>query len=104
LGSITSTITFILQAIAVYFFILALDVQMDLEQILVIYPISLFVSALSLIPGGIGIFDGGMVGLLVQFDLEYDIAVTTTILIRFVGTGLFSAIGLICLKIISKKN
>jgi len=102
LGIVSSTITYLLQAMAVYFFILALSGKIAIEEILVIFPTSMFVAALSLVPGGVGIFDGGMVGLLVHYNLQYEIAVTTTILIRIIATGLFSAIGLICLKIISK--
>ena len=44
-----------------------------------------------MIPAGIGVFDGGMVGLFVLYDLDYDIAVTVTILTRLMGIGLFSA-------------
>jgi hypothetical protein len=38
-----------------------------------------------------------MIGLLVLFNLPYDVAITTTILIRLLGTGLFTAIGMIYL-------
>jgi len=103
LGIVSSTITYLLQAIAVYFFILALNGKIIIEEILVIFPTSMFIAALSLIPGGVGIFDGGMVGLLVHYNLQYEIAITTTVLIRIIGIGLFSAIGLMCLNIISKK-
>ena len=65
---------------------------------------SQFASALSFVPGGVGVFEGGMVGLLVLSNLPYDVAITTTILIRLIGTGLFTAIGMIWLKIISKEK
>lgn len=103
LGIVISTITYLLQALAVYLFILALNGKIVIEEILVIFPTSMFIAALSLIPGGVGIFDGGMVGLLVHYNLQYEIAITTTVLIRIIGIGLFSAIGLMCLNIISKK-
>jgi len=103
LGIVISTITYLLQALAVYLFILALNGKIVIEEILVIFPTSMFIAALSLIPGGVGIFDWGMVGLLVHYNLQYEIAITTTVLIRIIGIGLFSAIGLMCLKIISKK-
>jgi len=103
LGIVISTITYLLQALAVYLFILALNGKIVIEEILVIFPTSMFIAALSLIPGGVGIFDWGMVGLLVHYNLQYEIAITTTVLIRIIGIGLFSAIGLMCLNIISKK-
>ena len=74
-----------------------------LEQITVIFPASQFAASISMIPGGIGVFDGGMVGLFVLNGLDYDIAITITILIRLLSTGLFSAIGVIFLYLISKK-
>lgn len=103
LGIVSSTITYLLQAIAIYFFILALSGKIVIEEILVIFATSMFVAALSLVPNGVGVFDGGMIGLLVHYDLQYEIAITTTVLIRIIATGLFSGLGLICLKIISKK-
>lgn len=103
IGIVISTITYLLQTLAVYLFILALNGKIVIEEILVIFPTSMFIAALSLIPGGVGIFDGGMIGLLVHYNLQYEIAITTTVLIRIIGIGLFSAIGLMCLNIISKK-
>jgi len=44
-----------------------------------------------------------MIGLFVLFNIPYDVAVTAIILIRLLSTGLFTAIGMICLKIISKE-
>jgi len=104
LGIGISTLTYFLAAISVYFLILGLNSFISLEEIFVIFPTSQFVAALSFVPGGVGVFEGGMVGLFVLFNIPYDIAVTTTILIRLLSTGLFTAIGMICLKIISKEK
>ncbi|MCH7773461.1 MAG: flippase-like domain-containing protein, partial [Bacteroidetes bacterium] len=100
----TSTTTYLLQAISIYFLILGLNSFISLEEIFVVFPVSQFAAALSFVPGGVGVFEGGMIGLLVLFNLPYDVAITTTILIRLIGTGLFTAIGMICLKIISKEK
>ncbi len=104
LGVGISTLSYFLAAISVYFLILGLNSFISLEEIFVIFPTSQFVAALSFVPGGVGVFEGGMVGLFVLFNIPYDIAVTTTILIRLLSTGLFTAIGMICLKIISKEK
>jgi len=104
LGIGISTLTTFLAAISVYFLILGLNSFISLEEIFVILPTSQFVAALSFVPGGVGVFEGGMVGLFVLFNIPYDVAVTTTILIRLLSTGLFTAIGMICLKIISKEK
>jgi len=104
LGITTSIMTYLLQAISIYFLILGLNSFISLEEIFIVYPVSQFAAALSFIPGGVGVFEGGMVGLLVLFNLPYDVAITTTILIRLIGTGLFTIVGMICLKIISKEK
>ncbi len=103
LGIAISTITYLLQAVSIFFLIISLNSFISLEEILVIFNVSQFAAALSFVPGGVGVFEGGMVGLFVIFNLPYDIAVTTTVLIRLISTGLFTAVGLICLKIISKE-
>jgi len=103
LGIVTSTVTYLFQTLAVFFIILSLSGIITIEQVLVIYPTAMFVSVITLIPGGIGVFEGGMVGMLSMYGLDYEIAITTTILIRIIGLGLFSAIGMVCLRIISKK-
>jgi len=104
IGTITSTIRAFLMGLAVYFLVLSLSAKLSFEEVLVIFPASQLVAALSMIPGGIGIFDGGIVGLFFAFNVPYDIAITTTILIRIIGIGLFSVIGLIFLRLISSRN
>jgi len=103
LGISISTVTYLLQAISTYFLILGLNSFISLEEIFVVFSLSQIIAGLSLIPGGVGVFEGGLIGLFVLFDIPYDVAVTTTVLHRLIGTGLFTAIGMICLKIISKK-
>ncbi len=104
IGTITSTIRVFLNCLAVYFLILSLSAKLSLAEVLVILPTSQFVAAISMIPGGIGIFDGGIIGLFLAFNVPYDIAITTTILIRIIGIGIFSVIGLIFLRLISSRN
>jgi len=103
LGIVTSTATYFFQTLAVYLIILSLSGIITIQKIFVIYPTSMFASAITLIPGGIGVFEGGMIGLLSIYGLNYEIAITTSILIRIIGLGFFSAIGMICLRYISKK-
>lgn len=104
IGTITSTIRVFLMCLAVYFLVLSLSAKLSFEEVLVILPASQFLAAISMIPGGIGIFDGGIVGLFLAFNIPYDIAITTTILIRIIGIGLFSGIGLIFLRLIASRN
>jgi len=102
-GTALSTIMFFLQTLAVFYLVVGFSEVITLEQIAVIFPASQFAASISMVPGGIGIFDGGMVGLFVLNGLDYDIAITVTILIRLLSTGLFSVIGIIFLQLISRK-
>jgi len=104
IGTMTSTIRVFLMCLAVYFLVLSLSSKLSFVEVLVIFLASQLVAALSMIPSGIGIFDGGIVGLFLVFNVPYDIAITTTILIRIIGIGLFSGIGLIFLRLISSRN
>jgi len=103
LGIATSTTTYLLQAISIYFLVLGLNSFISLEEIFVVFPVSWIAAALTFIPGGVGVSEGGMIGLFVLLDMPYDVAVTTTILLRLISTGLFTVTGMICLKIISKE-
>jgi len=103
IGTVFSLIRFFLISLAVYVLVLSLGIKLSFGEIIVIFSTSMFVAALTLIPGGIGVFEGGWVALLVVNEVPYDLAITMSILIRIIGIGIFSAIGLFCLKIISKK-
>ncbi len=104
IGTSVSIITYSLYSVAVYSLIVGLGGVIKLEEIFVILPTSMFVAAISLIPAGIGVFDGGMIGLLLLYQVPLDIAVSTNLLIRLMGIGLISTIGIISLKIISTKK
>jgi len=102
MGSGLGILSYLFQTIAVYFFVLSLNTEISLEKLLVVFPTSMFAAAVSLIPAGVGVFEGGMVGLLVLYEISYEAALSTTIIIRLVSIGIFSIVGIICLKIISK--
>jgi len=104
LGCSISTVTFLLNSVGVYFLISGLGAVLSFEEIMVIFPASLFIAILSFIPAGIGVFEGGMIGMLTLFGVHYEIAIATTILIRIITTGIMSVIGLYFLKIISNTS
>ena len=103
-GFSISTLTHLLHTVAVYFLISGLGAVISFQEIMVIFPASLFIAAISFIPAGIGIFEGGMIGLLTLNGVQYEIAIATTIMIRIVGIGIITVIGLYFLKIISKDS
>lgn len=104
LGCGISTVSFLLFTIAVYFLISGLGANLSFQEILVIFPSSMFIAAVSFIPAGIGVLEGGMIGLLTLYDVQYEIAIATTMLMRIIGIGIISVIGFYFLKIISKNN
>ena len=104
LGTLVSVFNTFLTVIAVYFLILGMHDSISFADLSVIYQASNFVAAASLVPGGIGVLEGGLIGMLVLYKIKYEIAVSIAILVRLLNTGLLSIIGTVCLKVISKRN
>lgn len=103
-GSLSSILIGILEVIGIYYLILGLDGKINFNDLLVIFHVSNFAATASMIPGGIGILEGGLVGLLVLYKIKYEVALSIVVLVRLVSTGLFSIIGLVCLQVISNKK
>lgn len=103
-GISTSFFVILLQSITIFLIITGLEQDMEFEKMLVIYPTSMFISAISMIPAGIGVFEGSLIGLLVYFEIPFEIGITTAVLVRLIATGLFGVIGIVFLKIVSKRN
>lgn len=104
LGTFTSVTNSVLTVIAVYLLIVGMGENITFSNLTVIYQASNFIAAASLMPGGIGVFEGGLIGLLTLYKIKYEIALSVAILVRLLNTGLFSAIGLVCLKVVSKNR
>lgn len=103
-GTLIAIITCMIEVFCVYLFLLGLGGKINFNDLTVIYNVSNFAAAASLIPGGIGIMEGGLVSLLVLHNIKYEIALSVAFLLRLVSTGMWSAIGLICLRVISNKK
>ena len=104
IGLFTSIFAGIMEVLGVYFFILGFGDLINFNDLLVIFYSSVFVATTSMIPGGIGVLEGGFIGLMVLYQIKYEIALSVAVLVRIVSTGLYSAIGLICLRIVSQKK
>ena len=92
------------EAVAVYYVLQSLGVTLDFITLTAIFHTSSFIAAASMIPAGIGVWEGGFVGLLILYEVPEHVAISASILIRMIAIGLFSIIGLICLRMISKKT
>ncbi len=104
LGTLTSILASMIEVVSVYFFVLGLKGQINFNDLTVIYNASNFAAAASMIPGGIGVLEGGLVGLLVLHKVKYEIALSVALLVRLFSSGMWSMIGLICLRKVSKGN
>jgi uncharacterized protein (TIRG00374 family) len=93
-----------LEVTGAYLFILGLDGTIIYQDLVVLYNSVTFVSATSMIPAGIGIFEGGIVGLFLLYKMKYEVAFAVTVLIRIVSTAMFTVIGLVALRIVSKEK
>lgn len=91
------------EAIAVYFLVKSIEITtLDFATLTVIFHLSNFIAAASMVPGGFGILEGGFSGLLIFYKIPNDISFSISVLLRLVATGLFTVIGLICLRVVSK--
>jgi len=101
-GTGTSLGLGLLQVAAVYLFVIGLSNQIGFSDLAVIFLSATFAAAVSMIPAGIGVFEGGLVGLLVLYDIEYEIALAITVLVRLVSTGLVTIIGFAAFRLLTK--
>jgi len=86
-------------SLAIYFIFLALGIDsLSFLTIIFTYVASLILGVLSFLPGGIGITEGSLVGLLSLQGIEVSTAVIIAILIRLFTLWYSVAIGLLLLK------
>ena len=84
---------------AAYLILLGLGFEaLSILNIISSYSISLVIGALSLIPGGIGVAEASLVGLLTLQDIEFSDAVVAVVLIRLFTLWFSTISGFITLK------
>lgn len=104
IGILITLIIVIMEVVSFYLILTGLGENIKFSDISVIFQTSQLLATASGIPGGIGILEGGLVGMLVINGINYDSAFSSTIIIRFVSTIMFSAIGVIFTIILSKRK
>jgi len=99
-SSLSTMIYWMLESVGVYLIVLSFGIEnLNYFDTLSIYASSLILGAASFIPGGLGVTEGSMVGLLNYKGIEASIAVIIVIIIRLFTIWYNTLIGFIALKI-----
>jgi glycosyltransferase 2 family protein len=86
-----------------YMIILGLLIGLDLAKSTLIISVSVIAGALSFIPGGLGVQEGGLLGLMTIDGVEYSKALVFVILYRITSTLVMTVIGVVTFRKISRK-
>ena len=90
-----------LEAAAFYVMAGSLGIDLDFAASSAAFHASSFLGAVSMVPAGLGVFEGGLSGLLLLQGVPEDEGFAASVLLRIVATGLFTAVGLACLRLAS---
>ena len=86
-------------SIAVYYTLIAFDISiLDYLEVLAIFTTSILLGAISLIPGGIGIAEGSIAGLLTLNGIDVSTALVLSVMIRVLTLWYSVGVGFIALK------
>ena len=86
-------------SIAVYYTLIAFDINiLDYLEVLAIFTTSILLGAISLIPGGIGIAEGSIAGLLTLNGIDVSTALILSVMIRILTLWYSVSVGFIMLK------
>jgi len=86
--------------IGVYFVLLGLDIdEINFLNAISIYSLSVIAGALSFIPGGVGIIEGSLGGLLSVQGIELSVAIAVGVIIRFFTLWYTVIVGFFALKL-----
>ena len=94
-----SITAWLIELLAVYFVFLGFGIfDLSYFQIVQVYTASIFLGAASLLPEGIGVVEGSLIGLLSVHGVEISTAPTLVIVIRILTLWYGVIAGLVCLK------
>jgi uncharacterized protein (TIRG00374 family) len=98
-----SLISCFTECIPLYLIINTLDINLNLIQCIFVVGLGTVAGTLSLMPGGLGVAEGSVIGMLIFFDINKSIAISISLLERLVVLWLGVSIGLVVLFIKRKK-
>ena len=103
-STLYSVSAWIIESIAVYFVFRGFGIDLSFPIILLIFTASSIAGAVSMLPGGIGVTEGGMVGLLLLQGIDYTTSFSAVLLVRIVTLWFSVIIGLFALRMVTKKK
>ncbi|MEK6947105.1 MAG: lysylphosphatidylglycerol synthase transmembrane domain-containing protein [Nanoarchaeota archaeon] len=97
-GWIISTILWIIDAFAIFFGFVALDVDIGVVESIQIFFSSLIYGIISFLPAGIGVTEGIFIGLLLKHDVKLSIATALILFIRLTTVWFLTFVGFVTMK------
>jgi uncharacterized protein (TIRG00374 family) len=98
-----STISWSFEAFGFWLAMQGLGLETTIWSAAFIYAFSTIIGALSILPGGLGLTEGSMAGLLVLINVPKAAATATTFIIRVATLWFGVAIGAVCLAIFERR-
>lgn len=92
---IVSVAAWLLECVALYVIIMAFSVDFSFLASIFTFSLGTLAGALSMIPGGLGVAEGSISGMLIYFGIGGSLAVTIALIIRFVTLWFGVIIGFI---------
>lgn len=90
-----SVVAWFMECVSMFIILKGLSIDLHLLHSIFIFSFSTLAGALSMIPGGLGVAEGSLTGMLLYFGVEKSTAVSVTLLVRLVTLWLGFLIGLI---------
>ncbi|WP_191555850.1 lysylphosphatidylglycerol synthase transmembrane domain-containing protein [Metabacillus idriensis] len=90
-----SLVAWFMECVSMLIILNGLGIDLHLLHSIFIFSFSTLAGALSMIPGGLGIAEGSLTGMLLYFGLDKSIAVSVTLMVRLVTLWLGFFVGLL---------
>ena len=89
-----------MEGIGIYFVLLSLGIDvMDYFELVTTYSMSVILGSISMSPGGLGVTEGSLAGLMSLHGLELSTALVVAIIIRFFTLWYGIGVGFIALRL-----
>ncbi|MDC3416699.1 lysylphosphatidylglycerol synthase transmembrane domain-containing protein [Aquibacillus salsiterrae] len=100
---VISFVAWLFECLSLFVILQAFDVDMSVVASILTFSLGTIAGAVSMIPGGLGAAEGSITGLLIYFGVEANLAVTISLLIRFVTLWFGVVLGIIIFVLTRKR-